>query len=98
MSGIRNQKNTVKAAFYNAKDELSVAIEDSTINVGQSNELFQEVKLSFHKYQQLCENYVELLQVYKEIDKIARVKAENNGVESAYAEISEEISNYVEYL
>ena len=27
-----------------------------------------------------------------------RVKAENNGVESAYAEISEGISNYVEYL
>ena len=94
MSGIRNQKNTVKAAFYNAKDELSVAIEDSTINVGQANERFQEVKISFHKYQQLCENYVEQLQVYKEIDKIARVKAENNGVESAYAEIS----NYVQYL
>ena len=98
MSGIRNQRNTVKAAFYNAKDELSVAIEDSTINVGQANELFQEVKISFHKYQQLCENYVEQLQVYKEIDKIARVKAENNLVESAYAEVSEEISNYVQYL
>ena len=75
MSGIRNQKNTVKAAFYNAKDELSAAIEDSTINEGQANELFQEVKLSFHKYQQLCENYVEQLQVYKEIDKIVKSKS-----------------------
>ena len=76
MSGLRNQKNTLRNSIYALRDELITGFEDKIIEEEKAKLLHKKILDMFQEFRVVCKGLHEEWEVFKEIDKQARLNAE----------------------
>ena len=94
MSGLRNQKSKLRNAIYDIRDKLINGIEDKVLEEKEVKLLHEEMLDLFLKFQDVCNDLNREWEVYKEIDKQARLQAEYNQVHGVVDETSKLVSEY----
>lgn len=98
MSGLRNQKNTLRNSIYALRDELITGIEDKIIEEEKAKLLHKKILDMFQEFRVVCEGLHEEWEVFKEIDKQARLNAEYNQVSSAVDDSTKLVQEYEDYI
>ncbi|KAK2558628.1 hypothetical protein P5673_018821 [Acropora cervicornis] len=98
MSGLRNQKNMLRNSIYALRDELITGIEDKIIEEEKAKLLHKKILDMFQEFRVLCKGLHEEWEVFKEIDKQARLNAEYNQVSSAVEDSTKLVQEYEDYI
>ena len=98
MSGLRNQKNTLRNSIYALRDELITGIEDKIIEEEKAKLLHKKILDMFQEFRVVCKGLHEEWEVFKEIDKQARLNTEYNQVSSAVDDSTKLVQEYEDYI
>ena len=94
MKGLRDKKNALKRIIYGERDHLIAKMEDEEVDKDTAKELFGKLIENANEYFRVCNDLQVQWSVFKEIEKIARLNAENDQVRSAMAEVSTLVHAY----
>lgn len=94
MNGLRNRKNKLRNAINDMKDELICGIEDKVSDEKKVKLLHKEILDLFQEFQDVCNDVHGKWEVYKEIDKQARLQAEYDQVKTAVNEATKLVGEY----
>ena len=98
MNGLRNRKNKLRNAIYDMRDELISGIEDKVIDERKVKLLHEKILDLFQEFQDVCNDLHGKWEVYKEIDKQARLHAEYDQVKTAVDEATKLVGEYEDFL
>ena len=98
MNGLRNRKNKLRNAIYDRRDELISGIEDKVSDEKKVKLLHKEILDLFQEFQGVCNDLHRKWEVYKEIDKQARLQAEYDQVKTAVDEATKLVGEYEDFL
>ena len=98
MSGLRNQKNKLRSFIYDMRDELISGIEDKSIDEKKVKLLYNKMLDAFQEFREICNDLHKRWEVYKEVDKQARLQGEFTQVSSLVQETTQLVIEYEEVL
>ena len=98
MNGLRNRKNKLRNAIYDTRDNLISGIKDKVSDEKKVKLLHQEILDLFQEFQDVCNDLHGKWEVYKEIDKQARLQAEYGQVKTAVNDATKLVGEYKDFL
>lgn len=98
MSGLRTHKSKLRRVIYDTRDTIIGGIEDRNMEGKEAMALCQRTNDLFKDFHYTCADQHREWDIYKEIDKQARLKAEYDRVRTDVEEASAMVHEYFEYL